>query len=917
MSAKCHSPVIRWGWRIGEPPPGMLRERKRMSAEAALEEVLNTRLADLLKAAGLDAEPEAKLGRGKRVDIMVAVDGHKVALEAKIGHPSLRGGAAKDDAAGRVEEGAAEVALAVCYPESLSRDGDLDAGTRLWVAPLGGDWAECSITHLVSVVRHAVEDAGDVDAIAMKFREELEFAASRLTEDQRYEIAAASGGPMSDLKAAGVRGALLVASAAMFHARLDRHRQGLRPPKYDARLPNKTLFSGDDWPPAKLADCLAHHDPVGRLTAAWDLILALDYKPVFETGIAVLRAPAQTPTLTAFAKVACNSAVEVSRTIAGLRHDLLGRVFHRILPAAKHTGAFYTSTTAATLLAGLSIPREEPPKMFDVYHYTVVDPACGTGTLLMAAAERIKQVTGDRGRLISKHLIENVIRGYDIELAATHMASVTLGLLVPTVAFDKMNIHRPYLGVVGNHVRAGSLELFDESGQMSLMPSPASEQVETGEETLAAERHSLVIMNPPFTRDSLRYDHLGEGEEKAVKARERELFQNTAAHRSGGSGMFMLLADRLTEEDKATVAAILPTVWLGGPAGRQVWEYLLQRFHLETVVVSHDPERMWFSENTNISESLFVLRRLDEFNRGWPTRFVRFSVNPGEVSGALTAVNALEAGEAPPNATVFYRSRERVMAGDWLPARFLSEFLIDRIDRWFIDQEIDVVRLGDVALVGPAGQGVRGVYKVSAMPDRYARRALWKNDTKRTQTMHGESDTYIVAKPGKQKAADRYWDQRSRLLIPNNSRLNTARVLTVLLDDPAVGSRWLPARPREGIKNPREWEKAMCVWLNSTPGVLAQIMVSTPKVLSRPEMSLEGQRSIPVPDLTGEQAARLAAVFDDQRDAVQERLTSVDGPRRILDEAVALVLGMDTDEVAVARRELAAEPAITARRYGE
>lgn len=887
-----------------------------MPAEAALEEVLNTRLADLLKGIGLDAEPEAKLGGGRRVDILVKVNGYRVALEAKIGHPSLRGGAAKDDAAGRVEEGAAEVALAVCYPESLSRDGDLDASTRLWVAPLGGDWAECSIAHLVSVIRHAVEDAGDVDSIALRFREELEFAASRLTEDQLYEIAAASGGPMSDLKAAGVRGALLVASAAMFHARLDQHRQGLRAPRYDARLPDKTLFTGD-WPPAKLADCLADHDPVGRLTEAWDLILALDYKPVFETGIAVLRAPAQMPTLTYFAKVACRAAVEVSRTIAGMRHDLLGRVFHRILPAAKHTGAFYTSTPAATLLAGLSITEKIAQRPFDAYHYTVVDPACGTGTLLMAAAERIKQVTGDRGRLISKHLIENVISGYDIELAATHMASVTLGLLVPTVAFDKMNIHRPYLGVVGNHVRAGSLELFDESGQMSLMPSPASEQVETGEETLGAYRHSLVIMNPPFTRDSLRYDHLGEGEEKAVKARERELFQNTAAHRSGGSGMFMLLADRLTEEDKGTIAAILPTVWLGGPAGRRVWEYLLQRFHLETVVVSHDPERMWFSENTNISESLFVLRRLNEVNRGWPTRFVRFVINPGEVSGALTAVNALEAGEVPPNATVFYRSRERVMAGDWLPARFLSEFLIDRIDHWFIDREVDVVRLGEVALVGPAGQGVRGVYKTSTMPDRYARRALWKNDTKTTQAMHGETDKYIVAKPGKQKTADRYWDQRSRLLIPNNSRLNTARVFGVLLDDPAVGSRWLPARPREHIENPREWERAMCVWLNSTPGVLAQIMVSTPKVLSRPEMSLEGQRNIPVPDLTESQAARLAGVFDEQRDEVQERLTSVDGPRRILDEAVAEVLGMDAEEVAVARRELASEPAITARRYGE
>ena len=884
-----------------------------MPSEAALEEVLNTRLADLLRACGLDAEPESKLGGGRRVDVMVTVNGHKVALEAKVGSPSLRGEAAKDAAAGRLEEGAAEAALAVCYPDTLSHMEDLRGNTRVWVASLGGDWAECSVTHLAAVVRHAVEDAGDVDAIALRFRQELEFAASRLTEDQLYEIAEASGGPMRDLKAAGVRGALLVASAAMFHARLDRHRKGLRRPKHDARLPDKTLFMGD-WPPAKLADCLADHDPVGRLMDAWDIILALDYKPVFETGIAVLRAPAQTPTLTAFAKIACRSAVEASRTIAGMRHDLLGRVFHRILPAAKHTGAFYTSTPAAALLAGLAI---RPADARDPLYYTVVDPACGTGTLLMAASERIKQVTGDRGRIMSRHLIEEVIHGYDIELAATHMASVTLGLLVPTVAFDKMNIHRPYLGVAGNHVRAGSLELFDESGQMSLMPSPASEQVETGEETLAAVPHSLVIMNPPFTRDSLRYDHLGKEGEKAVKAREMELFQGTAVHRSGSSGMFMLLADRLTEEDRGAVAAILPTVWLGGPAGESVWEHLLQRFHLETVAVSHDPQRMWFSENTNISESLFVLRRIDEYNRAAPTRFIRFTVNPSEVSDALAAVGALEAGGVPSNATVVKWPRERVLAGDWLPARFVSEYLIDRVGHWFTDQGIDTVPLGGVAHVGPAGQRIRDAYKPSLHPDKHARRALWKNDTDLTRCLRGESDTYVVVKPGEEKKADRYWNQRGRLLLPN--RLSTPSMLltAVCCGEPLMGSGWSPARPKEHINRPREWEKAMCVWLNSTPGVLATLISATPKKLVYPQMSLGGQRNIPVPDLTESQILRLAGVFDGQRDAVQERLTSVDGPRRILDEAVSEVLGLGGEEVATARRELAAEPAVTARRYGE
>ena len=247
----------------------------------------------------------------------------------------------------------------------------------------------------------------------------------------------------------------------------------------------------------------------------------------------------------------------------------------------------------------------------------------------------------------------------------------------------------------------------------------------------------------------------------------------------------------------------------------------------------------------------------------------------------------------------------------------MSEYLIDRVGRWFTDRGIGAVPLGEVSHVGPAGQRIREAYKPSRHADKRARRALWNNDTELTQSLRGESDVYIAAKPGEERKADRYWGQRSRLLIPNNSRLNTARVFGVLLDYAAVGSRWSPARPKEHISNPRGWEKAVCVWLNSTPGVLAQIRVSTPKVLSRPNMSLGGQRSIPVPDLTEDQTLRLAGVFDGQRDAVQERLTSVDGPRRILDEAVSEVLGLGGEEVATARLELAAEPAVTARRYGE
>ena len=74
----------------------------------------------------------------------------------------------------------------------------------------------------------------------------------------------------------------------MFHSRLDTHLAGLRP-EHDNRVAEKTPFTGD-WPPNMAHRCAHSDDPISAFWDAWDLILALDYKPIFETGCAALHA---------------------------------------------------------------------------------------------------------------------------------------------------------------------------------------------------------------------------------------------------------------------------------------------------------------------------------------------------------------------------------------------------------------------------------------------------------------------------------------------------------------------------------------------------------------------------------------------------------------------------------------------------
>ena len=885
------------------------------------EQKFNIALARLLREQGLQAEAEVKQPGGRRLDVLVDVDGFRVVLEGEIGN--RRG--ALQDAGVRLEQGLADVAIAICYPEIQEPERDL---REVEAAPVDGGWRRTDMAVLASLVRTAATEVGDIDETARKFRADLEAAAYRLTDEMTADAVRVSNIPIptkGDRKSYGhprLRVALLVASAALFHANLDRIQ--LRRPETDAR--SEEPYKGE-WPPARLQDCVKGDNCVTALIAAWDTVLALDYKPVFKSAVDVLNALPPGPETHRFARGCANAGLRAAGSLAGRRHDLLGRVFHWVLDTAANTGAFYTSDAAATLLAGLAVRQSDADRLDDL---TVVDPACGTGTLLMAVAKRLGHLNPDaRGEVGGRHLIEKVLRGYDIEAAAVQMAAVALGLLNPKVTFEHMGIHQPLYGTddLGTGI-AGSLEFYGERAAVSLY-TPVSKQVDTGrEEVREAVRHDLVIMNPPYARDQLRHGHFSPAQKKAVKEREAELFKGTPAAREGGSGMFLILADRLCDREKGTLASVLPTSWFGGGnAGEGVWSRLLDGFHLELVVTSHDPRRIYFSENTSISESLIVLRRLNEDNRNQPTVFVNLPDNPDKASDAVAVADAIRSDDIK---GVLW-GRGKVERRDWTPVKFLSPYLIQTTAGWFAEGLLGCVALGDLAEVGPAGRRTQDAYQRGeiAEADEYGRWGLWFNNQEGPalngappkHTMRARPDCSLLRKPNIPNGrkigdlADKYWGQAGRLLLPTRFRPSVARTFAVHLEEKVIGAEWVPACPRNRTVNTITWERAVSSYLNSTTGILAQIWASSPKVFGRPAMPLAGMRSIPVPDFDEGQVAALADHFQRVADRPLMRLRDQENDlvRASLDETLCATLGWDREEVEKARFALAAEPSVTGR----
>ena len=552
----------------------------------------------------------------------------------------------------------------------------------------------------------------------------------------------------------------------------------------------------------------------------------------------------------------------------------------------------------------------------------------------MAAAERIRDLRQRAGavdeqdeRRLSLALVENVLWGYDTNLTATHMAASTLGMLSPSTQFNKINIHRTLLGVHDGVAYVGSPELLQ--GQLRLRPWPSvSQQIDespNGNDVNGAKAPppmDLVVMNPPFTRDSLRHDQFSQSDEAAIKRQEKDLLKDQphrgAARLHSSGGMFTVLSEKMLKSENGVIALVLPAVVPTAPGNQALREHLASRLHIDTIVSSHDPERINMSENTNIGEVLIVGRRWANTEPKPPTRFVKLIENPSTPLEALSTAAQIERGGG--RFVIQQVDAERIESGDWQATNFLAPYLVTEAQALrdsAAQADSKFVSMSQIADVGPEGRRARDANTRSDVPTTSGRRALWYHKTDVTQSMRARADSYIEPKPEKRNLADKYWSQRSRLLLSHRLWLPLARAAAVIVEQPALGSIWTPCRPHDGEP---ATQAALCAWLNSSPGLLVILGGRDNRKPSYPQFSLVTLRSIPVPNfpaLGDDVRDALAAAYEQLKNEVLLPFPQMDEDpvRKRLDAAVADALELDPEWVAQIRRALSEEPSVTNRRY--
>ena len=229
------------------------------------------------------------------------------------------------------------------------------------------------------------------------------------------------------------------------------------------------------------------------LMVAFDRVMDVDYKPVFGLARDLLRhltfEVRRTVNLDDAVRGIAANARDVAESYAQMGADYAGELFNEVMGDQASDGAYFTRPVAGTLLAGLALEASGASDAETLMHMRVLDPACGSGTLLTAWLHEAKRKAGFADTMtpedknaarFHRKLVENSLIGLDINATSLQLAGAQMVIGDPKARYDKMRLHQMRYADTdsGTMPPAGSLELLAEGDILERLPVTAARQGE-------------------------------------------------------------------------------------------------------------------------------------------------------------------------------------------------------------------------------------------------------------------------------------------------------------------------------------------------------------------------------------------------------------------------------------------------------
>ena len=697
---------------------------------------------------------------------------------------------------------------------------------------------------------------------------------------------------------------------------------------------------------------------VRRIRREWERIMRHDFLPVLEPALESIYAIEETGKAGGLERALRHITAEAERiaeTYADMGADHAGPLFNRVMGNQASDGAFFTRPPAAALAARLALDACGDADWSDdeVWRrHKTVDLACGSGTLLAAVLtdmkRRAKEQGADERRLaeLQKLGVEAVIKGLDINPVSLQLAASQLTAGNQDIRYRRMGLHEMPYGPDKRdpkRIGVGTLELL---GQQAIVPQtnalglpddaigshavwgPAGDiKLEDAVDSVQDAR--IIIMNPPFTDRAKMGEKFPAATQQLLRTRADSLknilvSEDPKLEGLMGKGsrslrpLFVALADRCANSDSGILTLINPTIALCNPSGLHERRILAQRYHIHTVLTSHQPRQINLSQNTNINESIVVAKRHDGPKP--PTRFIqldRMPTDEAQVHDLHRCLLECEAGQLDNGwGEVSYWPAARMAAGDWTAAVWRSPELADAAAQYAEHPDLRTIAALPALSVHLTGPELIGSFEasISGVPGSFP--ILKSRGADAQMSIRSTPDEWWIPKQrngGTHPKADKILQKSGFLLVTDGQRANTARLTATADVEKYVGNGWMPVT---GLL-PDE-SKAVAVFINSTPGRL-QLMRNAGRTLEFPLYRPTGVGNVRIPDVKDARIRGiLAACWERTKDMEVPQFRDGECPVRALwDEAVAAAMGWDARELARQRALLHNEPHVRGLGYNQ
>ena len=715
----------------------------------------------------------------------------------------------------------------------------------------------------------------------------------------------------------------------------------------------------------------------------WERILDINYWSVFSLATSFLKIVHVPRYAHLLVQRITHTAERLTELGVAESHDIAGVVFQRFITDRKYLATFYTRPESATLLAQLAIQRCDVADISSYRSYRIADYACGTGTLIQATYHRLAKLhefCGGSPEQEHGYKMAETLTAFDVVPSAAHLTASMLSGVFPRQTYEKTRVTIPAYGAIigANNVFLGSLELLAPENRLfstfDITESTAiharTEEREPYALNVEAGTEDLVIMNPPFTRAMSDWIQGDEGTYKPfnalgntpniqarMKAREKKLTKKTCynGYHSMPSA-FCAIAHKMVREG-GRIALVLPLTCCVGVSW-QKFRNLLATHYRDVIVVSiaarREGDTSW-SANTSISEVLISAVRRNLCQK--LTENSKFGLMVNLFRRPESSMHALEVGRVIMKlraTTTPVRTLDSGVVGVHPIAignDSLGEAIFGNLERqhWpsvgirklalgqIIEElakgklttlelstfRLDIASLKSFARVGPADNNIAN--NQAAAFDRYPSEnpkvypMLWRCESNCQESLIANADTEGAIRPGRERKATSIWDTRSHVHIAREVGFQSHRVISLFTRQRCIGGRSWPSLQ---LPEPRQ-EKALCMWLNTTLGLMLYWYFSAKQQRTRGIMTVSALATFPVIDVTHMSEQQLQdsdALFERIANSKFDRISNSysDPVRASLDDAfLGEILGLSQeflDELNELRELWCQEPSIMINR---